>query len=336
MKDTRNLVLGVTLGDATGIGPELIVKALNDNEIKKLATWVIVDDKRVLKQGEEIAGSQIDIIEIEEISQVVPEDGKIYFIDLKNLDPKDYKLGVLSEKAGKASGDTSKYLLEISQHNKIDGVIYGPLNKEALQRGGHHFKDELHFFADLLNCKHGFGEINILDDLWICRVTSHIPMKEVSSYITKENVLDRIHFAHRNLTRAGYNNPKIAVASYNPHSGEGGLTGTEEIDAIIPAVKEAQKEGINVVGPYSADTIFLRLEKEAINCLLAMYHDQAQIGMKLMGFNRGVTMSAGLPVVLTTPAHGTAFDIAGKGIADIGPTKAAIKMLVRMNSNNKF
>jgi len=336
MKDTRNLVLGVTLGDATGIGPELIVKALNDNEIKKLATWVIVDDKRVLKQGEEIAGLQIDVNEIEDISQVVPEDGKVYFIDLKNLDPKDFKLGVLSEKAGKAAGDTLKYLLGLSLHNEIDGVIYGPLNKEALQRGGHHFKDELHFFADLLNCKHGFGEINIMDDLWVCRVTSHIPMKEVSSYITKENVLDRIYFAHRNLTRAGYSDPKIAVASFNPHSGEGGLTGTEEVDAIIPAVKEAEKEGINVVGPYSADTIFLRRERETFDCLLAMYHDQAQIGMKLLGFNRGVTMSAGLPVILTTPAHGTAFDIAGKGIANDGPTKEAIKMLVRMNLNKEL
>lgn len=336
MKDTRKLVLGVTLGDATGIGPELIVKALNDNEIKKLATWVIVDDKRVLKQGEEIAGLQIDVNEIEDISQVVPEDGKVYFIDLKNLDPKDFKLGVLSEKAGKAAGDTLKYLLGLSLHNEIDGVIYGPLNKEALQRGGHHFKDELHFFADLLNCKHGFGEINIMDDLWVCRVTSHIPMKEVSSYITKENVLDRIYFAHRNLTRAGYSDPKIAVASFNPHSGEGGLTGTEEVDAIIPAVKEAEKEGINVVGPYSADTIFLRRERETFDCLLAMYHDQAQIGMKLLGFNRGVTMSAGLPVILTTPAHGTAFDIAGKGIANDGPTKEAIKMLVRMNLNKEL
>jgi len=332
MKESNGIIIGVTLGDATGIGPELIVKSLNNDQIRKMATWVIVGDMRVFKQGQEIAGIKMDVKEIDDINQVIEQDGFIYFIDLKNLSPDDYKLGVLSEKAGEAAGDTLKYLLEIS-HNKIDGVIYGPLNKEALQRGGHHFKDELHFFADVLNCKHGFGEINIMDDLWVARVTSHIPMKEVSSQITKQNVLERIHFAHKNLIRYGFKNPRILVASFNPHSGEGGLTGTEEIDAIIPAVKEAQMEGINVAGPYAADTIFLRKRGEPFNCLLSMYHDQAQIGIKLLGFNRGVTMSAGLPVILTTPAHGTAFDIAGEGIANEGATNEAIKMLIRMSSH---
>lgn len=333
MRKEKQLIIGVTLGDAAGIGPELIVKSLHNDEIRNLATWVIAGDIRIFRQGQEIAGIEIDVDVIDNMNQVNEQKGKIYFIDLKNLPTSKYELGVLSEKAGKAAGDTLKYLLDISKKHKIDGVIYGPLNKEALQRGGYHFKDELHFFADLLECKQGFGEINIMDDLWVTRVTSHIPLKDVSSKITKQNVLGRIHFAHKNLIAAGLKKPKIYVASFNPHSGEGGLGGNEEIDAIIPAVEEAKKEGINVHGPYAADTIFLRWEKESFDCLLAMYHDQAQIGIKLLGFNKGVTMSAGLPVILTTPAHGTAFDIAGKGIANEGATNAAIKMIVRMNSD---
>lgn len=334
MEIAKNLVMGVTLGDATGIGPELIVKSLHNDEIRNLATWVIVGDIRVFQQGQSIASIKIDVKVIDDIDQLIEENGKVYFIDLKNLSTNEYELGKLSEKSGKVAGDTLKYIiLNLVNNKKINGVIYGPLNKEALQRGGHQFKDELHFFADLLDCTQGFGEINIMDDFWVTRVTSHIPLKDVSEKITKEKVLERIHFANKNLITAGFEKPRIYVASFNPHSGEGGLLGTEEIDAIIPAVKEAQKDGVNVCGPYAADTIFLRREKDSFDCLLAMFHDQAQIGMKLLGFNRAVTMSAGLPVILTTPAHGTAFDIAGKGIANEGATNAAIKMLIRMNSN---
>ncbi|WP_047982714.1 4-hydroxythreonine-4-phosphate dehydrogenase PdxA [Ornithinibacillus contaminans] len=328
----EDLTIAVTLGDATGIGPELIVKSFQDSSIRDLATWVIIGDKRVLKQGEEIAGATLDVIEIDHVEQATTNKGSMYFINLANLDPSEYTLGTLSPNSGKVTGETLKYVLDLAKSKKIDGVVYAPLNKEALHRGGHHFQDELHFFADLLDCKEGFSEINVMNKLWVTRATSHIALKNVSENITKERIVQRIRFADATLKSAGYENPKIVVSALNPHAGEGGMLGNEEIDHIIPAITEMQAEGINVHGPYPADTLFLRLEKDPFDCLLAMYHDQAQTGMKLLGFNRGVTMSGGLPITLTTPAHGTAFDIAGKGTADPGATKEAIKMAVRMNS----
>ncbi|MBT2217975.1 4-hydroxythreonine-4-phosphate dehydrogenase PdxA [Virgibacillus dakarensis] len=334
MMRNKSLVIGITLGDATGIGPELIVKSFQDTDIRNLATWFIAGDKRVFLQGKSIAGVELEVIEIDNVDQVENNKGSIYFIDLANLDPNKYELGKLSPVSGKATGETLKYLLDLSKDKKIDGVMYGPLNKEALHRGGHHFQDELHFFADLLDCKEGFSEINYMSGLWVTRATSHIPLRNVSENITKKKIVERIRFAHKTLINAGIENPKIVVSALNPHAGDGGLLGNEEIDFIIPAINDMKEEGINVQGPYPADTLFLRLEKDPFECLLAMYHDQAQTGMKLLGFNRGVTMSGGLPITLTTPAHGTAFDIAGKGIADEGATKEAIKMVVRMNSTS--
>lgn len=325
-------LIGVTLGDAAGIGPELIAKAFQHEETRNLAAWVIIGDKRVFQQGLAIAGVQLNVQEVETVEEVDRQNGSIHIIDLKNLDPKEYELGKLSIVSGKVTGETLKIALDMSKKNLIDGVIYAPLNKEALHRGGHHFQDELHFFASLLDCKSGFSEINVMDKLWVTRVTSHIPLKNVSDNITKEKVLQRILFADRTLKSAGYVNPKIAVAALNPHAGEGGMLGNEEIDHIRPAIQLAKQEGVNVEGPYPADTLFLRLEKDPFDCLLAMYHDQAQTGMKMLGFHKGVTMSGGLPITLTTPAHGTAFDIAGKGIANEGATLEAIKMAVRMNS----
>lgn len=331
----KALLMGLTFGDSAGIGPELIIKSLHNDSIRNMAAWVIAGDKRVLEQGQSITGIRLDLELIEDIAHISRERGKITFIDLNNINPDEYEMGKVSAASGKAAGDTLKYVLHLAKENKIDGIIYGPLNKESLQRGGHHFKDELHFYADYFNCKTGFGEINVMDDLWVTRVTSHIPMKEVSKELTKEHILERILFADKNLKLVGVDDPKIYVAAYNPHCGEGGLTGTEEAEAIIPAVEEARELGIHVFGPFAADTIFTRREKDRFDCVLSMYHDQAQIGMKLLGFHRGITISAGLPAILMTPAHGTAFDIAGKGIADAGATKAAIQLAVRMAQNRK-
>lgn len=322
-------VFGLTLGEAPGIGPELVVKALQDEEVRSLATWVIIGDERVYQQGAQIAKASLDYVKVDS-SEEVGADRDIWMIDLGNLDPATYELGKLSPASGKVTGETLKYGLKLAQDKKLDGLVYAPLNKEALQRGGHHFEDEIHFFAELLHVQDGFGEINVMDNLWLTRLTSHIPLKEVSQHITKENVLKIIRFAHGTLTQAGIENPRIVVAGLNPHAGEGGLIGREEIDEILPAVQEAQQQGMNAHGPYPADTIFLRLDKEPFDCMVSMYHDQGQTGMKLLGFHKGVTVSGGLPVVLTTPAHGTAFDIAGKGIADPGAMRSAMKLAVRL------
>ncbi|MFB4158827.1 PdxA family protein [Geomicrobium sp. JSM 1781026] len=322
--------IGITLGDAAGIGPELVVKAFQHQEIREKATWIVAGDRAVLERAEAITGKHLNVTFIQDIHDAKTKAGTIYFIEVATLGDESYKLGELSPDAGKAAGECLKYLIRIAKEGVISSIMYAPLNKEALHRGGHEFKDELHFFATLFGVTTGFSEINKMDDLWVTRVTSHVSLKEVSDLVTKEKVAWTIRFANETLEKAGYSNPRIAVAALNPHAGDGGMLGQEEIEVIQPEVDRAKSEGLNIRGAYPADTLFVRRKKDPFDCLVAMYHDQAQTGMKLLGFNKGVTISGGLPVPLTTPAHGTAFDIAGKGEADEGATIEALKMAVQL------
>lgn len=323
-------VMGLLHGEATGIGSELVARALQEREVRKLATWVLIGDERVFQLGERIAGSPIGYQKVENIEHIDPSQDVIWLIDKPSIDPKDIELGKLSSESGRATGETLTYAVQLAQDKKLDGVVYAPLNKDALYKGGFRFQDDIHLLASLFGYESGFGEVNVMENLWVTRATSHIPLKDVAAKITKERVLEVIQFANGVLKKAGFVNPRIAVAALNPHAGDGGLIGLEEIEEIAPAVKIAQEQGLNVEGPYPADTIFLRLKNNPFDCFLAMYHDQAQTGMKLMGFHKGVTVSAGLPVVLTTPAHGTAFDIAGKGLANPGAMLHAMKLAVKL------
>jgi 4-hydroxythreonine-4-phosphate dehydrogenase len=198
--------------------------------------------------------------------------------------------------------------------------------------GGSPFPDELHFMADRLRWAGHVCEINVLDALWTSRVTSHIGLSRVSGLITKDGVCRAIVLIHGVLRLAGVTEPRIAVAALNPHGGEGGLFGREEIDAIAPGIELARAEGIQATGPYPADTIFLRARGGACDAIVSMYHDQGQIAMKLMGFERGVTVQGGLPISITTPAHGTAFDIAGKGVANPEAMRQAFLLACRMGA----
>ena len=199
--------------------------------------------------------------------------------------------------------------------------------------GGNKHSDELHLMAEKLDVKNFFCEFNVVDNFWTARVTSHIPLKDVASQITEEGILDAVKMAHQTLLDAGISIPRIGVAALNPHAGDGGNFGTEEGDIIEPAVKQVQQLGIKADGPHPADTIFVRAQRDEFDAVVTMYHDQGQIAMKLMGFDHGVTVLGGLPVPVTTPAHGTAFDIAGKGKANPDALKAAWKVLQNMVSS---
>jgi 4-hydroxythreonine-4-phosphate dehydrogenase len=212
---------------------------------------------------------------------------------------------------------------------RADGVVFGPLNKEALSKGGNPYKDELHLFADWLGDTE-VGEINAAAGLVTTRVTSHIPIKDVASQIRPERILVAIRMLDRTLKELGVPNRKIGVAALNPHGGEHGLCGTEEIDIIAPTVAQAREEGLPALGPFPADTIFLRARKGEFQGVVIMYHDQGQIATKLLGFDQGVTIQGGLSVVTTTPAHGTAFDIAGQGKANPGAFLEAVRLASHM------
>ena len=238
---------------------------------------------------------------------------------------------------GRASAIAGTYVLETLragtaalQSQAIDALVYAPLNKQAMKLAGMQHSDELHFFAELLGYSGPKSEINVCGNLWTSRVTSHVPLRDVPDRLTVEKVREAARLLHRTMANAGIGAPKIAVAGLNPHAGEGGLLGMEEIDIIAPAVEQLRSEGIHTIGPLAADTLFIAARRGDYHGVVTMYHDQGQIAMKLMGFDRGVTVAGGLPVIITTPAHGTAFDIAGKGIADPGAMRTAFQIACEM------
>jgi len=324
--------VGLFIGDATGIGPEITVKVVAQRSTLPPCALLGVGDHRVFQVGQRIARVALEYPVYEDLAEVDASPGSFAFIDLKNLDPRDAPLGHLSPASGQAVGEALTQLIHWTRSQRLDAVVYAPLNKEALYRGGYPYKGEIGLFAQLLGVTDGFSEMNVMGDLWTSRVTSHISLADVSRAITRPKVLAAIALADTTLRRAHVARPKIGVAALNPHGGEGGLFGREEQAIIGPAVQDAKALGINVVGPYAADTIFLRVEKEQLNAIVSMYHDQGQIAMKLLGFDRGVTVNAGLPLIITTPSHGTAFDIVGQGVANPNALKAAVALATKMAS----
>jgi 4-hydroxythreonine-4-phosphate dehydrogenase len=216
---------------------------------------------------------------------------------------------------------------------EADALCFAPLNKGAMRKGGMHEEDEMRWFAKLLKYDGLCGELNILDELWTGRVTSHMPLKDVSSVLTPQSVSSAICMLTESFRAAGKPAPRIGVCGFNPHNGDSGNYGREEIDVIEPGIALAARAGCPAEGPFPADTIFLRAKAGALDGIVTMYHDQGQIATKLMGFEVGVTVEGGLPIPITTPAHGTAYDIVGQGIASVTAMQNAFELACRMGEN---
>jgi 4-hydroxythreonine-4-phosphate dehydrogenase len=322
--------VAVLLGDPTGIGPELVAKLLAGSEPREGANVLVVGDRRIFEMGQQVAGLRVPYRVVNRLEEARFDTGDVQLLEVPGVPPGEVTVGRLSAQAGKSVLDTMTSALRLARDGKLDAITFAPLNKQAMRMGGSPFPDELHFMAHELNVQGLVRELNVLDDLWLSRVTSHVALGTVSSLITKQRVFGGIELIHRALRRTGIAQPRIAVAAFNPHGGEGGLFGREEIDEIAPGVEMARASGMTAEGPFPADTIFLRARKGEYHAIVSMYHDQGQIAMKLMGFDRGVTVQGGLPIPITTPAHGTAFDIAGKGIANPGATQQAFRLACRM------
>lgn len=292
----------VLLGDRNGIGPELVAKLLSDEAVCNAADIDVLGDPEVLRQGEKAAGcSTLDGAFT--ITPFLPEAGL-------NSTP-----GEVTAAAGREMLACLAKAAHDATNGKADGVLFGPLNKAAMHQGGLTQDDEMRFIADELSYKGTFGELNVLDKLWTTRVTSHIPLKDVAANISTEGVMKAIRFAHDTLRSTGLSTPRIAVAALNPHAGDGGNFGREEIEVIDPAVELARAQNMNVEGSYPSDTVFVRAFKGDFDAVVTMYHDQGQIALKLLGLGQGVTVLGGLPVPITTCGHGTGYDIVGQGIA---------------------
>ena len=323
--------LGLLLGDPSGIGPELCAKLLEERSGRESNRVVLIGEPSLFENGKKVAGIELEAPLVQNIREI--PDGGIGMLQGPELQMDGVRVGEASETCGRYALDSFRRASALCKSGELDGFCFAPMNKESLRLGGNTHEDDLRFVADELEHEGYCCELNTTGGLWTSRVTSHIPLKDVASLITEEGILDAVKMAHQTLLDAGISVPRIGVAALNPHAGDGGNFGTEEGDIIEPAVKIVQQLGIKADGPHPADTIFVRAQRGEFDAVVTMYHDQGQIAMKLMGFDHGVTVLGGLPVPVTTPAHGTAFDIAGKGKANPDALKAAWKVLQNMVSS---
>jgi len=335
--DTTELpVVALTLGDPAGIGPELIARLLARPEAPQRANIVLVGDRWLWDEGQRIAGVQVATDAVGALADVRTRaaTARPAFLAVDTVVPSD----VHRSRAGAAGGRSVLQVLDrcmdAALAGDIDAICFAPLNKQAMKIGGMQHEDELHHFAKYLGVTGYFCEFNTLGALWTSRISSHVPLKDVARYLSVERIQQAAELIYQSLRASGVAAPKVAIAAFNPHGGDGGVCGREEIDIIEPAVKALQARAWPTEapfhGPFPADTIFLKAQAGEYQAIVTMYHDQGQIAIKLLGFARGVTVQGGLPIPITTPAHGTAYDIAGQGKASAEATWQAFQIACRM------
>ena len=321
--------IGVLLGDPSGIGPELISRLLAEKITEKV-NIIVIGEKNILDNGNKISGSNIDLKIVNNFDQINFENGNKFLLDVSKGKNYSYTLSECSKEAGESVLEALDEALELSKQNKIHAINFGPFNKTSMIMGGNKHSDELHLMAEKLNVKNFFCEFNVVDNFWTARVTSHIPISEVAKHIKKENIIKPIKLINEAMKLNGIKKPRVAVQALNPHA----EFGVEEKNEIIPAINQAKKLGIDADGPLPCDTSFITAFKNKNHdCIVGMYHDALQSGLKAFGFDRGVTVQGGLPIPITTPAHGTAFDIAGKNKANLEPTLQSFKIALTMAEN---
>ncbi|MBP2652504.1 MAG: 4-hydroxythreonine-4-phosphate dehydrogenase [Firmicutes bacterium] len=308
-------ILGITMGDACGVGPEIIVKSLMDRKLYDIARPVVFGDKKIMDRALKIVGADLRCRVIRHPSEGGNDYGLIDVIDLNNL-PADLPFAVVDARAGNAAYEYVEKAVQYALKQEIHAVVTAPLNKEALNLGGHHFPGHTEILAHLAGAK-DYSMMLVGGPLRVIHVSTHAALREACDLVKKERVLRVIELADQALKMLGIAAPRIAVAGLNPHSGEGGLFGTEDAREILPAVEAAKAAGLNVSGPIPPDTVFYRAAiKLDFDMVVVMYHDQGHIPIKVLGFETGVNVTVGLPYIRTSVDHGTAFDKAGKGTAD--------------------
>lgn len=340
MSNDRNAakpVIALTLGDPAGIGPELIARLLAQPEAAQLANIVLVGDEWLWREGQRVAGVQVATQAVAGFDAVRtrPDTGVPAWLAMDTVRREDVKLGQAQAPGGASVLRVLDACMDAALAGHIDAICFAPLNKHAMKQGGLRHDDELHHFAQYLGVTGYFCEFNTLGELWTSRVSSHIPLKDAAAALSIDGIKAATRLIYQSLQANGVAAPRVAVAAFNPHGGDGGTCGREEVDIIAPAVRQLNQEGLPVQGPFPADTIFLKAQAGEFQAIVTMYHDQGQIAIKLLGFSRGVTVQGGLPIPITTPAHGTAYDIVGQGRANVDATWQAFRIACRMGLSHR-
>lgn len=320
----RKPIIAVTMGDPNGIGPELVIKVLSDEDIYGYCRPLLVADPNAIEETAQAIGKEINIRSIKDVSEAEFSFSTLDILCPKGLQLPKIQWRVIDTAMGKGAAVCIEKAFRLAMEKKVRGVISTTMNKEAFHNAGYDYLDELAYMAEITNSK-DTTIMGVVDQFWTIPVTEHLPFREIADLITRNRVLKCIEILNDALRRVGKQKPRLAVAALNVHAGEGGLFGNEEMEEISPAIEIARSKGIIAAGPFPADTIFVTVLNEKYDGVVCMYHDQANIPRKLLATRTGVTLFMGLPVPCATTAHGTAFDIAGKGVADPGSLANGLK-----------
>ena len=323
--------IGITMGDPAGIGPEVVLKAVAEEDVRRVCVPIIIGDAQLLSHTARTLDLQCgyDIVRFDERLPERISEPVIFHLDNINgyVEP-----GIESGTAGKAAAGYIEAAVELCAAGEVDAIATAPINKRALFLGGYSFPGHTEFLAHLTSTEE-YAMAFVAANLRIVLISTHVPLAEAIRLVERDRIIRVIHLAHRELKRWGIERPRLAVAALNPHGAEGGLFGVEESAEIVPAVESCDgKDGMDVRGPYSADTIFLRASRGEFDAVIACYHDQAMIPVKCLSFGEAVNVTLGLPFIRTSVDHGTAFDIAGKGLAEHSSMVAAITLAAELSS----
>jgi len=321
-------LIAITVGDYNGIGPEVTLKALQDEELRRSFRPLLIGPPPIFEEVKRAVGTTVPLVRVKSLSDL-PAEG------IAVLEPPDgsqsfREPGKLSSTAGRVAAQAIEVAVKLALENKVGAMVTAPVTKQALVLAGYDFPGQTEMLARSTNTRQ-FAMMLVGGGLRVALVTTHCALSRVPSLLSRAAIVEKLLVVHGSLQNDfEIKQPKIGVCSLNPHAGEGGLFGREESDVIRPAIEEARGHGIAAEGPFAADTLFAKWKSTPFDAYLAMYHDQGLIPLKMRSFGHGVNFTAGLPILRTSPDHGTAFDIAGKYLADAGSMKEAIRLAVRL------
>ena len=331
--DTQKPAIAITMGDPCGIGPEVVVKALADPRVYDSCRPMVIGNTYAMNQAVRATGLSLSIRETDDPTAAGEDPETVDVVDIHNLNPEDITVGQLSVPCGKAAMEWVTKAGELALAGIVDGIATAPLNKEAAAMAGYESIGHTELLQELSGAR-VVPTMLMAKNLRVVHLTTHRSLRVACDYVKKDRILDFLQLTHDSFVKWGFPNPRIAAAGLNPHNSDGGLLGNEEADEIAPAVQAARERGIDAVGPIPADSVFHQAISGRYDVVLAMFHDQGHIPVKVYGFEESVTANLGLPFVRTSVDHGTAFDIAGQGIAQHVSMLESIRLAVELARGN--